>query len=270
MLTSLQNPLVKQLRKLQQAKERHRQQQFLLEGTHLLQEALAVGYPLSVVCCTPDWQSRYPSLWQQVNQQVNQQAARVELVSPEVLAAIATTVHPDGVVAVARQHQRPLRAPRRPSLGLLIDTLQDPGNLGTLIRTGVAAGAEGLWLSPDSVDPHHPKVLRASAGQWFRLPLTVVTDWQGAIADWQAQGIQIVASCATAPHPYWQVDFRLPTLILLGNEGAGLSCDLVAMADRQARIPHFGPVESLNVAIVAALMLYEVQRQRQLPGSGEG
>jgi len=265
MLTSLQNPLVKQLRKLQQAKERQHQQQFLLEGTHLIQEALAVGYPLQTVCHTEDWQARYPDLWQQVSQQ----AARVEPVSPAVLAAIATTVHPDGVVAVASLGQRPLPVPTRPKLGLLVDRLQDPGNLGSLIRTGGAAGAEGIWLSPDSVDPHHPKVLRASAGQWFRLPLSVVSDWRSAIGDWQAQGIQIVATCPTASLTYWQADFRSPTLILLGNEGAGLSADLVALADRQVQIPHFGPVESLNVAIVAALMLYEVQRQRQ-SGVGDG
>ncbi len=264
MLTSLQNPLVKQLRKLQHAKERHRQQQFLLEGTHLLQEALAVGYPLQTVCHTDSWQARYPALWHQVTQQ----AVRVEVVSPEVLAAIATTVHPDGVIAVAHQGQRPLSAPVHPHLGLLVDTLQDPGNLGTLIRAGVAAGAEGLWLSPDSVDPYHPKVLRASAGQWFRLPLTVVTDWRSAIGDWQAQGIQVVATCPTASLTYWQVDWHSPTLILLGNEGAGLSADLLAMANVQVRIPHFGPVESLNVAIAAALMLYEVQRQRQLSVDG--
>lgn len=259
MLTSLQNPLVKQLRKLQQARERQRQHQFLLEGTHLIQEALAVDYPLQTVCHTEAWQARYPVLWAQISQR----AARVEVVSPAVLAAIATTVHPDGVVAVASQEQWPLSVPRAPSLGLLVDTLQDPGNLGTLIRTGVAAGAAGLWLSPNSVDPYHPKVLRASAGLWFRLPLTVVPDWRSAIADWQAQGIQIVATSPTAMLPYWQADFRSPTLIWVGNEGAGLSESLVALADQQVKIPHFGPVESLNVAIVAALMLYEVQRQRQ-------
>ncbi|MCY7284589.1 MAG: RNA methyltransferase, partial [Cyanobacteria bacterium CAN_BIN43] len=167
MLTSLQNPLVKQLRKLHQAKERRSQQMFLLEGTHLLEEACAVGCPLAIVCCTADWQERHPQLWAQAIAL----SPRVELVSPEVLQAIATTQHPDGVVATA--HRNIPTALSVPTLGVALQTLQDPGNLGTVIRTAAAAGADGLWLSADSVDLDHPKVLRASAGQWFRLPMAV-------------------------------------------------------------------------------------------------
>ncbi|MEP0868454.1 RNA methyltransferase [Trichocoleus desertorum AS-A10] len=258
MLTSLQNPLVKQLRKLHRARDRREQQLFLLEGTHLLEEACAVNYPLATLCCTPEWQANHEQLWQQVSQI----AQRVELVSPEVLKAIATTVEPDGVIVTAPRNPEQTQLSEITSLGLVLETIQDPGNLGTMIRATAAAGAEGLWLSADSVDLDHPKVLRASAGQWFRLPMAVSADLKTVIADYQAQGMQIVATLPDAALTYWEADLRQPTLILLGNEGAGLSKEVAALADQRVKIPLYPGVESLNVAIAAALMLYEAQRQR--------
>lgn len=259
MLTSLQNPLVKQLRKLHQAKGRREQGQFLLEGTHLLQEALAVGYPLAVVCCTENWRSRYSNLFAAVGQR----AERLELVSEAVLAAIATTVNPDGVIAtVPRVAPGQPNAPRQLSLGLALETVQDPGNLGTMIRTAAAAGVEGLWLSADSVDLDHPKVLRATAGQWFRLPMGVTDNLTEVVQQCRAAGGQIVSTLPSATQTYWEIDFTRPTLILLGNEGAGLSPGLAALADSAVRIPLAAGVESLNVAIAAALLVYEARRQR--------
>jgi RNA methyltransferase, TrmH family len=258
MLTSVQNPLVKQLRKLQRSKERREQQMFLLEGTHLLEEACAVGYSLAAVCCTPDWQARHPHLWERAIAL----CPRVERVSVEVIEAIATTQNPDGVIAAAHRRM-PIELPT-PTLGIALQTLQDPGNLGTVIRTAAAAGADGLWLSGDSVDLENPKVLRSSAGQWFRLPMAVSGDLWGEIQQMRSQGVQVVATLPTAELTYWEADLRRPTLILLGNEGAGLTRELAEMADVGVRIPLAAGVESLNVAIAAALMLYEAKRQRIL------
>ena len=256
MLTSLQNPLVKEIRKLHQGKGRRQQGQFLLEGTHLIQEALAVGYPLAVACHTSAWQQRYPDLAAALCQSVQ----RVQLVSEEVLQSLATTVHPDGVIAVAPQRQG-AAVPSIKGVGLLLETLQDPGNLGTIIRTATAAQVDGLWLSDDSVPPDHPKVLRASAGQWFRLPMVVDNCLENTLRTWQSQGVQLVSTLPNAPLDYWSVDFTRPTVILLGNEGAGLSATLQQYATVAVNIPMNPAVESLNVAISAALLLYEAQRQ---------
>lgn len=262
MLTSLQNPLVKTLRKLHRAKERREQQRFLLEGTHLIEEACAVGYPLEVVCCTPDWQTRYPDLWTQLLDR----AERAELVSPEIVKAIATTVEPDGIVAAAPHQTRNAPSSDDIQLGVVLETIQDPGNLGTVIRTAAAAGVDGIWVSDDSVDLEHPKVLRATAGQWFRLPMAVSPHLAADIERFQANGVQVVATLADAEQVYWDVDFMRPTLVLLGNEGAGLSNALIAKADVKTRIPLAAGVESLNVAIAASLILYEAIRQRQAKG----
>jgi RNA methyltransferase, TrmH family len=257
MLTSLQNPLVKQIRKLHSAKERQKQQLFLLEGTHLLEEACAVNYPLVVVCCTPEWQIAHPVLWEEACSRCD----RAEIVSKDILEAIATTVQPDGVVATVKKSDRKTQLPMT-GIVLAVETLQDPGNLGTMIRTAAAAGASGLWLSGDSVDLDNPKVLRASAGQWFRLAMSVTENLKATIQTSQQAGMQVIATLPSANLTYWEVDWRKPSLILLGNEGAGLSPEIAAMADRQVKIPLSPGVESLNVAIAAALMLYEAQRQK--------
>ncbi len=259
MLTSLQNPLVKHLRKLQQTKYRRSQQQFLLEGTHLLLEACAAGWPLDLVCFTPEWQAKQSA---HLLAQLEQPQTRLEVVSETVMQAIATTVTPDGVVAIAQACPSPGLTFK--SLGLVLENIQDPGNLGTMIRTVAAAGAEGILLSPGCVDIENPKVLRASAGQWFRLPISTPDRLSECLHPYRIQGWQIVATLPQATTNYWDLDLTQPTLFLLGNEGAGLSKDLIKLATHQVKIPLHQGVESLNVAIAAALMLYECQRQRSL------
>ena len=259
MLTSRHNPLVKHFRKLHQGKGRRQAGQFLLEGTHLIQEALAAAYPLHTIAHTVAWGDRHPNLLPLLQQQ----AERIERVSPEVLAVMATTVHPDGIVATA-PHREISHARLLPSLGLAVESLQDPGNLGTLIRTAAAVDVQGLWLSADSVDPENPKVLRASAGQWFRLPLEVCPNFYAQLDYWRQQGIQVLGTHPQADQHYWAVDWLRPTVILLGNEGQGLSTPVLERVSQQIRIPTAPAVESLNVAISAAVLLYEAKRQRYI------
>lgn len=267
-ITSSHNSLVKQVRKLHQAKARHRQGLFLLEGTHVVEAADAVQYPLQHLFYTADWWQRHSALGNRL--QARAETARE--VSPAVLTALTTTVNPDGVVATAAR--RSISAPRAfpsqgPSLGVAVERLQDPGNLGTIIRTVAAAGADSLWLSGDSVDVDHPKVLRASAGQWFRSPLQVYGSLSAALSavvNQDARPLQIVATTPTASMAYWSLDLRRPTIFVLGNEGSGLSADLLAATTHEVSIPLAAGVESLNVAVSAALFLYEACRQRQAAG----
>lgn len=256
MLTSLQNSLVKQFRKLHSSKHRHLQGCFLLEGTHLLQEAALARWPLEVLCYTERWQEREQSLLDDLQGSV----PRCELVSHEVLAAIATTVNPDGVVAIAQSV--PPKTISIQSLGLVLETLQDPGNVGTLLRTAAAAGVEGVLLSADSADLESPKVLRASAGAWFKVATAQCQNVLEQVQQYKAQGFQVIATTPHATLEYWAVDYTQPTLILVGNEGAGLSDALLSSADHQVSIPVSAGVESLNAAIATAVMLYEAKRQR--------
>jgi TrmH family RNA methyltransferase len=258
MISSLQNPSIKQIRKLHLVKGRREQNLCLIEGTHLLETAIEVNCSLDTVYFTEDWRERHL----QLSKNAVKRAKRVETVTPEVLTSIATTLHPDGVIAtLVRENLQP---PISDSwqLGLVLERLQDPGNLGTIIRTAVATGVGGVWLSEDSVEIDNPKVLRSSAGEWFRVPLVVEADLVSAVKNYQKQGVRAIATLPTARKTYWDVDFSRPTLLLFGNEGAGLSPELAALADESVRIPLMGAVESLNVAIATAVILYEARRQR--------
>jgi TrmH family RNA methyltransferase len=257
MISSLQNPLIKQIRKLHRTRERQEQHLSLIEGTHLLETALAVNCSLETVCFTQKWQQKYG----QLGENLQHKAKRVEIVSPEVLASLATTVNPDGVIAtISRTPIHPL-ATHPLKLGLVLERLQDPGNLGTIIRTAVATEVQGIWLSADSVEIDNPKLIRSSAGEWFRSPLLVESDLSALVKKYQSQGVKAIATLPTATKNYWEIDFTRPTLILLGNEGAGLSPQLAALADETVKIPLADGVESLNVAIATAVILYEARRQ---------
>lgn len=261
MITSRQNPFIKELRKLRQAKGRREQGLLLLEGTNLLEAAITQGQTLDSFCYTEQWQERHELLWEQICDQTE----RCEPVSSEVIASIATTMNPDGAIAtLSPTHLTPPDATNI-SLGVMVERLQDPGNLGTVIRTAAATEVDGLWLSGDSVDHQNPKVLRASAGAWFQVPLQREPDLHTTIQQHQRHGIQVIATTTQATRTYWEVDWTQPSVILLGNEAAGLTPDLLNCADQQVCIPQTTTVESLNVGVSTALLLYEARRQRSRP-----
>jgi TrmH family RNA methyltransferase len=268
LITSRRNPLVGRLRALHQPKGRREQGLLLLEGTHLLQEALRLGLGPERILATPAWLDRHGEL-------LAGAGAPLQPVSEEVLAAVATTDHPDGVVATLAAGALP-QASGRGALVLALDQLQDPGNLGTLLRTALAAGVEEVWLG-GGADPLQPKVLRASAGAVLALPLRREADRGGLqqlLEAARAAGQQVVATLVAAaevaqpPQPYWQLDWTQPTVLLLGNEGAGLHPELAALASHRVTIPHSGAVESLNVAVAAGPLLLERWRQQQQRPSG--
>ncbi|MDJ0581597.1 RNA methyltransferase [Crocosphaera sp.] len=258
MITSIRNPLIKQIRKLHSTKGRREGNLLLLEGTHLVQTAYGADCSLITLCYTEQWRTRYPELWENVSKRVQ----RLEVVSSEVLAAMTTTINPDGVVATSLFEPYIEAKITDFRLGLIIERLQDPGNLGTIIRTAAATGIDGIWLSDDSVDIDHPKVLRASAGAWFQVPMFVSSDLKSVVEKYKNNGVNIVATLPNATQTYWDLQLTKPTLILLGNEGSGLSDSLVSLADELVSIPLGEGVESLNVAIATALILYEAKRQQ--------
>lgn len=262
--------MVGRLRALHGPRGRREQGLLLLEGSHLLQEALRLGGKPELVLATPDWLAAHGDLVRALPP-----ATELRMATAEVVAAAATTQHPDGVVLTMLQPQAtsPFPSPTPdPPYVLALDRLQDPGNLGTLLRTALAAGVQQVWLA-EGADPFQPKVLRASSGAALALPLERLS---GAalperLEQARLRGFQVVATVVpqadsepTYPvaMPYWRIDWCRPTVLLLGNEGAGLAEELMTRADQLVTIPHSAAVESLNVAVAAAPLLLERWRQR--------
>ncbi|MEB3317017.1 MAG: RNA methyltransferase [Cyanobacteriota bacterium] len=263
-ITSLRNPLIKRLRDLHHAAGRQERQRLLLEGSHLLEEALRLGLAPDLLLATSSWLKRHGALLEALPAAVPWRE-----VSAEVLAAAATTRHPDGVIATLPWTlPAPPPAPPTPAFALLLDHVQDPGNLGTLLRTALAAGVEQIWLG-EGADPWQPKVLRASSGASLALGIGRfhAAELLDRVRQARSAGLTVVGTVARGGEPYWSHDWQSPTVLMLGNEGAGLSPDLLARADRLVSLPHSAAVESLNVAVAAGPLLLERERQRLGAGS---
>ncbi|MFN6339193.1 MAG: TrmH family RNA methyltransferase [Cyanobacteriota bacterium] len=262
-ITSRRNPLVRELRELSQPSGRLRQQRLLLEGTHLLQEVLRLELAPDLLLATPPWMARHDALLRALPA-----ATLCREASPEVIEAVATTRHPDGVVlTLPWTLPGGSLPPTPPSFGLLLANIQDPGNLGTLLRTAWAAGVDQVWLC-EGADPWQPKVLRASSGASLALAIGRFSPdaLPARLREIRRAGTAVVGTVARGGTPYWSHDWRQPTLVMLGNEGSGLSPSLLEGADGLLTVPIDPAVDSLNVAIASAPLLLE--RRRQSLGAG--
>jgi TrmH family RNA methyltransferase len=269
LISSRRNPLIRRIRSLHQSAGRKEMGLILLEGTHLLEECVHRDQVPELVLATPEWIHAHDRLVAALDVKTRLQPA-----TAEVIASAATTLHPDGVVSILPMASLPAASSLTVNFVLALDRLQDPGNLGTLLRTALAAAIDQVWLG-EGADPLQPKVLRASSGAALALPLERMprSALEARVRTAQGQGMQVVASlpprrAGEAPGqggsdalPYWQVDWSLPTILLLGNEGAGLAPELADLADRRVTIPHSAAVESLNVAAAAAPLLLERWRR---------
>ena len=267
LISSRRNPLVKRLRSLSSRAGREEEGLLLLEGTHLLQELVRLKLQPAELIATERWYQRHAQLLVGVNQAIPRR-----LVTDEVLTAALSTVTPDGVASLCPLNALP-EPPKEAHFLLVLDRIQDPGNLGTLLRTALAADVQNVWLG-SGVDPLGSKSLRASAGALLQLPHhrfgpdedTAISQLTDELKRLAAGGMQVVATLVPGsqvpirPVPYWELNWRLPTALVLGTEGAGLHPELLACCTHAVTLPHSSRVESLNVAAAAVPLLLERRR----------
>ena len=209
-----------------------------------------------------------------------------EVLSDPVFSYVSDTKNPQGILAIVKRleytmedvlgknaskceeksgekEKNPENHQIRVPHVIVLDNLQDPGNLGTIFRTAEAAGATGILLSSDSVDVYNPKVIRSTMGSVFRVPFFYTDDLEQTVLDLKARGIRVFAAHLAGKNNYEQEDYTGNTAFLIGNEGNGLTEKLSDMADTWVKIPMEGKVESLNAAIAASILMFETARQRR-------
>jgi TrmH family RNA methyltransferase len=253
---SRQNSRVKELRAALAAGGRRENGLIGIEGEHLLLEALRSDVEVTTVFFRSGEVSRLLRL---------ELDAKVQLIElpAEIFASAVTTETPQGIAALVRLREFSLDTilgAKQPLIAIAAG-LQDPGNLGTLIRSAEAFGASGVVVLPGSVSPWNAKAMRASSGSVFRLPVVIACEDE-VLARLRTAGIRILAAVAGAGVAAAKMDLAAPAAILIGNEGSGLSRELLDQADERVTIPCPGPVESLNAAIAGSILLYEASRQR--------
>lgn len=254
MLTSTQNPRIKYVRRLQMDRRfRLREKLFIVEGDRWLAELINFGLRPHLTFVTPGWLNNSAN-----KVQLNLLTVDSQLVDDPVMAHMSDTESPPGILIVLPIPDRPF--PTDPTLILILDRLNNPGNLGTILRTAAAASVDGVLLAPGCVDPYNPKVVRGGMGAHLRLPIRL-SNWP-EIAAFTA-GLQIWLASARAQIRYDQVDWRQPSALIIGSEAAGAGEE----ADRLGAgltIPMAAATESLNAAVAAGIILFEAARQRAL------
>ena len=255
-ITSRQNPVVRRFR----AAAENPASSIVLDGAHLLAEALAASVPIELVAIDESAKTDVAA----VTRRAEIAGARVVRVPTKVLAAMTPVRQPSGIVAIARRQERSLAdaLAAAPQMVFMLDEVQDPGNVGAIVRTAEACGATGVVAGHGTADPMGWKALRGSMGSIFRLPVAIRQSLPRAVDAARAIGIEIFAAVPRDGILLPHCDLRRPVAVLLGGEGGGLPDSLVALATTRLTIPMRPPVESLNVATAAALIAYEAQRQR--------
>ncbi len=261
-ITSPDNPTVKQARALLEPKGRRAQGRFLVEGVRLVEEALRAGTPALLFYLEP---APTDGRAADIIRAAQRQGVTVLALSARVFATLTDTVVSQGLIAVCPTPRVP--APPVVSFILLLDQVRDPGNVGTILRSAEAAGVERVILTPGCADPWNPKVVRSGMGAHFRLPLLAATTWDEVIT--ALAGLPLWLAEAAGATAYDELDWAHPCALGIGGEATGFSADAQRLAAGRVMIPMAGPVESLNAAMSATVLVFEVARQRRHRHRGE-
>lgn len=255
MITSVQNQKIKWVRSLQNsARARRSSGAFVVEGARMAEETLEHGIQPQLVLYTLDFEGRFPALMDKFNAP----GIKPELVVSHVMKSASDTRTPQGILVVLPLISKP--SPDPLTFVLVPDSMRDPGNLGSILRSAAAAGVDAVFVPPESVDPYSPKVVRAAMGAHFYLSL--------APAGWEeiAQRLDAMPVYGASAHegiPYYRLELIPPLALIIGGETSGLSAAAQRLTSVYANIPMPGRIESLNAAAAAGILLFEVVRQAQ-------
>lgn len=255
MITSTSNPQVRNIINLmKKSGERKSRGLFVIEGLRIFREVPCER--IDKVYISESFSAENSDIYNEYN---------AEVVSDAVFAHMSGTNTPQGIMATVHMKDFSLNdiiETENPLL-VVLENIQDPGNLGTIVRTAEGAGASGIIMSGDTVDIYNPKVVRSTMGSLFRMPFIYVDDVCGTVSRLKKSGINTYAAHLAGSTDYCCEDYRKPSAILIGNEGNGLTDRLTEIAGKKIRIPMEGSLESLNAAVSTAVILYEAARQRR-------
>jgi TrmH family RNA methyltransferase len=266
LVSSRSNRVVKYLKSLGLARNRQRDGRFLVEGVRIIEEAVEQIGCVEKLIVTP--QAIYNERVAALVEASNEAGFEVMWVADRVMDYISETKTSQGVMAQVRPVHFTEEDLEKGQLPIVVvaHLLQDPGNIGTLIRVAEAAGIGGVVTTPGTVDFYNPKALRATMGSIFRIPAVRTDSLEGFVGRYRKKGYKIAAAMVSVKTRYFDLDYSEPTVIILGQEGTGLPVEAYNLTDIQISIPMATMIDSLNVAGAASVILYEAVRQKYASG----
>lgn len=266
MITSANNQQMKQVSALlKKSKERREKKSFVVEGPKMVMEAPAEWLRAVYVSEFFEKNPENKCFLRELEMKCESVKAQFEVVSDSVFKSVSDTQTPQGIMAVVAMPQynmSQLLKGENTHL-LILESIQDPGNLGTMVRTGEGAGITGVIMNKTTVDLFNPKTIRSTMGSIYRVPFMVTEDLKNMMMFLKEEGVSLYAAHLKGQHAYDEEDYTKACGFLIGNEGNGLSDKIADLADTYIKIPMEGQVESLNAAISATLLMYEANRQRR-------
>ncbi|OQA18271.1 MAG: putative TrmH family tRNA/rRNA methyltransferase [bacterium ADurb.Bin363] len=238
---------------------------FIVEGFKLFREALLSGVAIESLFYSPG--SFYASVSDRklLENTLKDSNIQTYLISESIMASLCDTVTPQGILSVL-SGEVPYYSKEIDffnEIWLLAFEVQDPGNLGTIIRTADAAGVAGIFLSPGSADVTNPKVLRATMGSFFHMKLFKLKDTESFILTSKKKGVIFISTSISCGSDYFQMQYSYPLVLIIGNESHGLTDKIISLSDFTVTIPIYGRAESLNVGVASGIILYEIVRQKR-------
>lgn len=254
-IESKDNNLFKNTKKLKERKNRNKSSQYIIEGFRLVQEAFKANVDIEYLIVTKDGSEKIDKF---LSNHINENMKIYEI-SDNLFKELISTENPQGILAVTNMNVMPMQA--NGNFYLLCDKLQDPGNLGTIIRTAHAAGVQGIILTKGTVDIYNEKTIRSTMGSIFYIPIYYDDDNFSFVNSLKNDGFNLLVTSLDTDKDFFQEDLRGKVILTVGNEGNGVSEEVLALADTKVKIPMPGNAESLNVAIATSVIMYEKVRQ---------
>ena len=261
MITSKDNQLIKYVKSLSQKKYREKNLEYIVEGSKMVMEAIDNNEDISKIIVCDEIISSLDN-GENINKILNQSKLKnkIEYVNEKIFEYISDTVTPQGIIAIVKQKR--IIDKEYSDIIFALDDLQDPGNLGTIIRTLDAAGYKDLILSNGTAEAYNPKVVRSTMGAIFRLKLHINTNLEQKLIELKSKGYKVVITSLETNNFYYDVNFTEKLVIVIGNESKGVSKEIQNLADVKIKIPMIGKTESLNAGVACSIIAYEGVRQK--------
>ncbi len=250
-IRSRSNKTIKEIKKLHERKYRNQQKKFIVEGQRFVREAIESDFHIEYVIINENVQDKFVDLKIKDDYKL--------IVSEVVFKDLCDTKMPQGIIAIVNNKEVDIDVDA--GFYILLDKVQDPGNMGTIIRTANAAGASGVILTKGTVDIYNEKTLRSTMGSIFKIPI-IVDENLKFVNELKINGFKIICSCLDTDKNFYQVNLSGKVIIAVGNEGNGISDEIYNISDEKVKIPMPGSAESLNVGIASGIMMFEVVRQK--------